>query len=285
MSRQVVEARRFYLPPSSWRNSSEPAVICGGWERCSPEYEIRRPGFPHLTLEFIVAGRGTLQLCGRTYTLRRGTVFAYGAGMPHVFSTDSKDRLAKYFVNFAGKGAEEAMRAAGIPPGVCHGVTAVDEIQAAFEQLLFAGRRTMRTAARITALHGRIILLLMSETRVTNAAHANRALETFLRCRKVIEENFASFRTAEEAAAACYVAPVYLSRIFRRFAGVPAYQFLLRLKMNHAATLMDHRHLLVREAADALKIDPFQFSRAFKRVYGVSPQAFIRSRRSGVEAE
>lgn len=173
------------------------------------------------------------------------------------------------------------MRSAGIAPGVCHGVAAVDEIHAAFEQLLFVGRRTTRTAARITALQGRILLLLMSEVRVRNAARVNRAMETFLRCQRVIEDGFASFRTAEDAAAACHVAPVYLSRLFRRFAGIPAYQFLMRLKMNHAATLMDYRHLLVREAADALEIDPFQFSRAFKRVHGMSPQAFIRSRRTG----
>ena len=250
------------------------------WERCSPDYEIRRSGFPHLTLEFVAGGRGTLQLRGRTHLLTRGTVFAYGPGMPHVFTTDATDRLSKYFVNFAGRGAEEAMRAAGIAPGSCHAVAAVDEIQAAFEQLLFAGRRTTRTAARITALQGRILLLLMSDVRLPNVARSNHALQTFLRCRRVIEEGFAAFRTAEAAAAACHVAPAYLSRLFRRFAGVPVYQFLMRLKMNHAATLLDHRQLLVREAADVLAMDPFQFSRAFKRVHGMSPQAFFRSRQA-----
>lgn len=281
MSRQVVEARRFYLPPASWRRSGEPVVVCGGWERCSPDYEIRRSGFPHLTLEFVVGGRGVLELGGRTHALTRGTVYAYGRGLPHVIQTDPVDRLSKYFVNYAGPGAEAALRAAGLAPGGCHAVAAVDEIQAAFEQLLFTGRRTTRSAVRITALQGRILLLLISDVRLRNASGSNQAFQTFLRCQRVIEDGFASFRTAEQAAAACHVAPAYLTRLFRRFAGVPAYQFLMRLKMNHAATLMDHRGLLVREAADALAMDPFQFSRSFKRVHGLSPQAFTRSRRTG----
>lgn len=281
MSRQVLEARRFYLPPSSWQRSTEPVVVCGGWERCSPDYEIRRSGFPHLTLEFISGGRGTLQLRGRTHALTRGTVFSYGPGVPHVFATDATDRLSKFFVSFSGRGAEAVLRAAGMPPGSCHAVAAVDEVQAAFEQLLFAGRRTNRTAARVTALHGRILLLLISEVRLRNAGRDWQALQTFLRCQRVIEDGFASLRRADEAAAACHVAPAYLSRLFRRFAGMPAYQFLMRLKMNHAALLMEHGHLLVREAADVLEMDPFQFSRAFKRVHGMSPQAFTRSRRAG----
>ncbi|ACB74709.1 transcriptional regulator, AraC family [Opitutus terrae PB90-1] len=280
MSSQVAEARRFYVERTS-DGGPGPFVVGGGWERCAVDYEIRRAGFPHVTLEFVAGGRGDLQMNGRSHALTRGCVFAYGPGIAHAITTDPADRLSKYFVNFSGRGAAAVMRSAGLTLGECHAVAAVDEVQAAFEQLLFAGRRGTRTGARIAALQGQILLLLVSEVRLPNAQRSNPSLATFLRCQRFLEEHFLAVSTAEEAAAACRVAPAYLSRLFQRFAGQPPYRFLMRLKMHHAATLLEEKQLIVREAADVLGMDPFHFSRAFKRVHGLSPLAFLRSRSTG----
>ena len=279
MSRQVAEARRFYLSSFAKRNDG-PCVVSGGWERCARDYKIRRPGFPYLTVEFVAGGRGTLHICGREHDLVRGTVFAYGPGIDHVITTDPINRLSKYFVNFSGRGAAAAMREAGIAAGACHAVAVADEVQAAFEHLLTAGRRGTQTAARVAALQGQILLLMVSEVRLPSGTRENQALQTFRRCQQFLEENFLSVNTAEEIARTCHIAPAYLSRLFRRFAGQPAYRFLMRLKMNHAATLLEQQHLRVREVADAFAMDPFHFSRAFKRVHGLSPVAFLRSRNS-----
>jgi AraC-like DNA-binding protein len=277
MSSQVAEARRFYLGQPK-RREEQPRVVSGGWERCTPDYRIERAGFPYFTLEFVARGRGTLRIRGRTHPLARGSVFAYGPGVAHTITTDPKERLLKYFVNFAGRGAETALRSAGVAPGSCQTVAAVDEVQAAYEQMLFAGRRGTATAARIAALQGRILLLLVSDVRLPGSARANHSLHTFLRCRQYLEDRFLSSGTAEEIATACHVAPEYLSRLFVRFAGQPPYRLLMRLKMHHAASLLDEQRLLVREVADQLGMDAFQFSRAFKRVHGLSPMAFVQSR-------
>ena len=278
MSSQVAEARRFYLGPTHGSKAG-PYVVAGGWERCASDYRIERPGFPYLTLEFVARGRGTLRMRGRTHSLARGSVFAYGPGVPHVMATDPAAQLSKYFFNVSGPGAFRVMRAAGVPPGSCHSVAAIDEVQAAFEQLLFAGRRGTPTAARIAALQGQILLLLLSEVRLPGAARSNHALHTFLRCRQFVEERFLTLQTAEQIARECHVASEYLSRLFVRFAGQPPYRFLMRLKMHHAASLLDEQRLIVREVADLLGMDAFHFSRAFKRVHGLSPLAFVRSRR------
>jgi len=278
MSNEVLEARRFYLGLARHREG-EPCVVSGGWERSAPDYRIERRGFPYYTLEFVARGRGTLRIGGRNHTLARGSVFTYGPGVAHAIAPDPAEPLSKYFVNIAGPGAEAAVRTSGVALGTCQTVTAADEVQAAFEQLLFAGRRGTRTAARIAALQGRILLLLVSEVRQPGTARANHALHSFLRCQRYLEDNFMGLQTAEAMAAACHVAPAYLSRLFARFAGQPPYRLLMRLKMHHAAGLLDGGHLLVREVADRLGMDAFQFSRAFKRVHGIAPLAFVQSRR------
>lgn len=276
MSKQVAEARRFYVEPAA-RERRGAVVVGGGWERTARDYAIRREGFRYWAVEFVVGGRGTLRMNGQTHALGRGVVFAYGPGVAHEITTDPEERLSKYFVDFTGKDAEAAMAAAGAAPGSCLEVAAVDEVQAAFEQLLSAGRRGTPTAAKIAALQGRILLLLLSEVRLPAGDAGNRARRTFLRCRDYLEQNFTQVRSAEEAAAACGVAPAYLSRIFRRFAGQPAYRFLMRLKMNQAAALLELQQANVSEVAEALGMDPFHFSRAFKRVHGIPPVAFLRA--------
>ena len=276
MSKQVADARRFYFDPVA-RSRKGPLVVSGGWERTDDGYEVRRSGFKYFGLEFVAGGRGTLRMLGCEYPLVRGVVFAYGPGVPHEIVTDTGDRLSKYFVDFAGVGAEEAMRRAGIPPGACQAVAAVEEVQAAFEHLLAAGRRGTPAAAEIAALQGRILLLLISEVRLPSGSRTNRSRQTFLRCRDYLEKHFATIRTAEAAAVACGVAPAYFSRLFRRFAGQPAYRFLMRLKMHQAAALLEHKGLNVSETADAFGMDPFHFSRVFKRVHGRSPSSFVPS--------
>ena len=275
MSTQVADARRFYLEAPAVKDGA-PAVVCGGWERSSRDYRISRSDFRYFGLEFVTAGRGVLRMRGRPRPLTRGVVFAYGPGIPHEITTDSTNRLSKYFVDFAGPGAEAALRAAGVAPGTCHTVAAIEEVQAAFEHLIAAGRRGTPTAARIAALQSQILLLLIAEVRLPRGTRDSRSRQTFVRCREYLEKNFAAVRTAEQAAVACGVTPAYFCRLFRRFAKQSAYRFLMRLKMNHAAVLLERHALNVGETAEMLGLDPFHFSRAFKRVHG-QPPIFFRT--------
>lgn len=275
MSKQVAEARRFSFVGEA-RVREDLTVICGGWERTACDYRIRRTGFRYFGLEFVAGGRGALRMGGRDHPLGRGVVFAYGPGVHHEIVSDSHDPLSKYFVDFSGAGATAAMKAAGIPPGACYAVAAADEVQAAFEHLLAAGRRGTATAAKITTLQGRILLLLIADGRLPGGRRASQSRQTFLRCREHFEKNVTTIRTAEQAAAACGVAPAYLSRLFRRYSGQPAYRFLMRLKMNQAAALLERQQLNVSETAEVFGMDPFHFSRAFKRVHGRPPVDFLQ---------
>ncbi len=71
----------------------------------------------------------------------------------------------------------------------------------------------------------------------------------------------------------------YLCRLFRRYDHQSPYQYLLRLKMNLAAEILQRPDALVKQVAEAIGFsDPFHFSRSFKTVFGLSPDAFRRLR-------
>jgi Helix-turn-helix domain len=59
----------------------------------------------------------------------------------------------------------------------------------------------------------------------------------------------------------------YLCRLFARFHNESPYQFLKRLRMDHASRILLARDATVKSMAAALGFEPFHFSRVFKSVH------------------
>ncbi len=277
VSRQVREARRFYLN-LNLSSGHRLAVACGGWEACAPDFTVERADFPFLCVEFVAAGSGRLWLGGKEWPLRPGSVFSYGPGCAHRIEADPAAPPEKYFLDFSGNEGLELLRAAGLMPGNCRIAGNPAEIREAFEHILATGTRAGPQAERIAALRAEILLLTLAESAAAEGGR-EQSFQTFLKCRRCIEERFLEFATATELAAACHVHPAYLSRLFALHGRETPYQALLRRRMAHAAALLDGGGRIVREVAEELGLDPFHFSRVFKRIHGLSPAEFLRRRR------
>ena len=275
-SEQIQEARRFFLDLTPAPEAAL-AVVCGGCERCTPDFVIRRESFPYLVVEYVAAGAGTLRLDGKTYALSPGTVFTYGPGIAQEIHTDPERRLVKYFVDFAGRRGLTLMREAGILPGTVMQVPLPAGIQQAFDGLVRDALAGTRLAGRLCALQLERLLLKIAEGAMPYGAGDTRALATYQQCRRHIEEHFLALRGVGEVAAACRVNPAHLCRLFRRFGEESPRHFLTRLKMNRAAESLAAPGRLVKEAATELGFaDPYHFSRVFKSVHGFAPERFIK---------
>jgi AraC-like DNA-binding protein len=278
LSQQVTAARRFYLDLTP-RPTKGLTVVCGGWEECAPDYTIDRATFPYLSIEFVAAGRGELLLAGRRHELGPGTIFTYGPGVAHRIRTSPEARLGKYFVDFAGQHARGLLRQLKLAPGTCVELGASTEVRHAFDTLVRLGTSHDRHTARACALQLELLLLVTARATQPGSPSERRALASFERCRQHLDTHFLALHSLAAAAAACHVDVSYLCRLFRRFHGDRPFRYLQRLQMQWAAERLHHSGRLVRQVADELGLDPFQFSRTFKRIHGVSPSAFLSTRR------
>jgi AraC-like DNA-binding protein/quercetin dioxygenase-like cupin family protein len=273
-SADVTEARRFYLdlhPPKNGRL----AVVCGGLERCNPDYAIDRKTFPFYSLEYVARGRGEVTLKGHTHSLQPGCLLSYGPGVPHRITGDKADTLVKYFVDFTGTRATVLLRSCGLSPGRVSEVVPANALQPLFDELIQAGLRVRRESGMLCAKLLECLALRIAGAHASPASAETQAFATFQRCRSHIEQHSLRLRTLGQIAGECHVNNAYLCRLFRRYDSQSPCHYLLRLKMNYAAQrLQQHDALVKKVAAEAGFDDPFHFSRAFTSVFGLSPSAF-----------
>ncbi|MDA8743960.1 AraC family transcriptional regulator [Rubripirellula amarantea] len=279
VSMQVQRARRFFmnLNPDPHAPLS---VVCGGVEAVSPDYFISREDFPYFGIELVVEGEGEVTINGETYPVSAGSVFLYGPGIPHQIKTDKKNVLRKYFIDFVGSEVTQLLAPTDLNDRVPIRIAATHELSGLMEMIIRESVNDSSNTRAISETLLRLLFLKIEQLHHSDGGDRSKAYETYQRIRGHIEANCLSVNTIEEIARQCEVTPVYLSRLFNRFSECGAYQYLLRLKMNHAAGLLLNEAMLVRDVAERLGFaDPFQFSRAFKRVYGVPPKQLINARK------
>lgn len=273
-SRDVAKARRFYLdlnPPKQ----RQLAVICGGLEHCTPGYAIHRETFPFFSIEYVARGKGRLRLNGEQHELHPGRLFAYSPGIAHDIRGSGTDRLVKYFVNFAGSGAPGLLQRCGLQSGQTACVYPADTLVALFDELIASGLRGGRDGNALATKLLECLALKIGGARAPLAGAETVAFSSYQNCRRHLEENFLRLRTLEQVAFECHTSVTYLCRLFRRYDDQSPYQYLLKLKMRHAAELLQRSDVLIKKVADETGFaDPFHFSRVFRSVLGLSPAQF-----------
>ena len=277
-SPQVAEARRFYqdLNPPKDRPL---AVVCGGCERCAPDYVIQRANFPFYAIELVARGKGTVRLQGHEYALHPGRIFSYGPHIRQDIATDPAEPLVKYFVDFAGSQAADLLQTCQLPAGHAAQVFAPNEVEAVFDELIRNGLKNTPHSAGICVKLLEYLALKITESLAPLEGVESQAFATYQHCRQHIQEHFARLRTLAQIAQECHLDAAYLCRLFRRYDHQSPYQYLLRLRMNLAAEQLHQPGALVKQVAEQTGFDdPFHFSRAFKNVFGLSPDAFRRLR-------
>ncbi len=272
MSRQVESSRVFFFDGPDTAGFE---VKCGGFERCRPDYRIDRADFPWFVMEFVHGGRGRVVLNGVETPLKAGDFFLYGPGVGHHIATDPDKPLLKYFAGFRGPEAADFLARYEFRTGTVSHCLKAEPIRRAFDTLIERGSRNSEYSPPICVAIVQQILLMCREDAVDAGSTETRAFATFSRVKECIEQRYLELGTLEAVADACDLDAPYLCRLFARFHDESPYQFLLRQRMRHAASLLLEGNAPVKEVAAASGFpDPFHFSRVFKSVHRVPPSRY-----------
>ena len=275
LSPRVAGSRYVFLnlapaPRTTW------AMALAGREQTRPDYVVDRSAYPFHVVELVVRGTGASRIGGgKRHLLASGTVFSCAPDQPCYLRSDADAPLEKFFFALAGTEVRARLAAAGLPPGAVRHVALPSELIASAEEIVREGQRHHPAAAEICLKIFELLLLRLKVAQSSaSLAVDERARESFLRCKAIIDADAAKLLTLEELAAQARLAPSTICRLFRRFQGISPYRYLMRRKMTLAAGILLEEASLVKEAAARVGFeDPYHFSRCFKSVHGVAPNA------------
>lgn len=277
ISRKVTEGDYYFLSLTPQKNSRD-TVVCGGREACTARYRVERSEFKYHTIEYVVAGKGTLNIHGKDYELRPGMLYRYGPQIDHVIESDPIHPLTKYFICFVGHELAKLLKHTVFAANTPLYASKPFIIQSIFENLIVTGKAQYRHRDALCTLLLRQLILMADEISTDATVASSQAWQTYFRCRQHIEQNYLKLSSVHDAARQCFINQAYMTRLFKRFANESPLQLLNRLKMTEAAELLCNHDMLVKEVAEAIGYaDAGHFSRVFKGVYGIPPKDLIIS--------
>ena len=260
------------------RRSGALGVALGGREYCPSDYLVQRQSYPWVTIEYVAAGEGEVQVGdGPVEPLRAGTVFAYDPDQPLMLRTTGAP-MTKYFVGLSGEGAREVVTTPVNVWCTCRQFVGHGEIQEVFDMLIREGQERMANVeGACLNLVQRLQLKLQQAQIVRGTAH-DQSRQRFLMCKAAIDADPTGFASLDRLVQETGVNRPLLYSLFRRFQGVSPYQYIMRQKMHRAAHDLLETNALVQDIAAQVGFsDPLHFSRVFRKVHGISPAKLRRT--------
>ena len=271
----VADARQFFLGLPQKENSF--TIVSVGCESCLPGYTVDRGGLSFSVMELVVEGEGKVVLNGVTHSLSPGSLFFYQNGVAHRIKNNNRKPMLKYFIAFTGKDSILTHADFFSMESAFVRLQNYPELSELFELILIntATRSLFFREICINLL--RVLLLKVGQNIDSPSNVESGAWSTYERVLLHLRTNYLRLKSMSQLAEETHLDPAYLSRVFKRFHKESPYSCLVRMKMEHAASLLLKSGKLIKEVAYELNFEnPYHFSRSFKNIFGVSPEQFSK---------
>lgn len=280
LAERVAQCRYFFfdLNVSSGTRLNIP---CGGWERCSANYLVRRKNFRYFALEYVAEGHGQFICNGKTTELQPGSLFGYSPGVAHVISSSTEQPLLKYFLDFSGSRARSIFHNLPLKESGTAWMHSPHEIRDLFQQIVDAGQQPGPLSRKLCSSLFEVLLLRIEQNAMRPEETTCRAFETYTRASNELKTGFRNLRSTADLARKLKITPAYLARLFQRYSNASPHKTLMAMKMAEAASLLVGTDATVAHTANYVGFsDPYHFSRVFKSYYGNAPAHFRSHPRS-----
>lgn len=237
---------------------------------------------------YILDGEGTIALRGKTYPLKANDLCYYPAGVRYL-PTASRDLPLQFITlnfdfdrgyprpfEYPSTVKEEAflpqrarMTHKGEVPSLFKDCFVLPnayglresflEIEKEFNSSEYYGKEKAATRLQY--------LFYCLPTYRTDGNH-----ELFSKTLQYIHANLYTLRSNGELGAAMNYHPYYLNKLFKERTGFSIHQYVLKLRLEKAVSLLQNTHHPIRDVAKACGFeDPRHFSSAFSKKYGYTP--------------
>jgi AraC-like DNA-binding protein len=255
--------------------SKDLAIVCGGHEKCAPDYQLDRLSYPYHVIKYTIRGKGSFTIRSKTHQLKADVLSGFSPKDAHCYISDPANPMEHIFVIFVGTDTSQLFKRSTILAKGALDVANPGETLYLLRAIMKAGLEKAPYSQQICCSYLRALLLRQAAKTDESSAGFSLATETYQQCKKYIDDNFSGISSPADAADACAVNIRYMARLFMLHGKITPHDYILRLKLNKAATLLLTCGLSINELGYSLGFsDPYHFSRVFKRFHGLAPNFY-----------
>lgn len=257
------------------------AALFAGESQTRPTHRVGPKVVDYYLLHHVISGHGVFETEGRVHALGPGHTFLIRPKRLFSYVSDADDPWRYRWVAFAGERAESLLAEAGLDTERLIVDTGASRAPADRCREIYDAFRARSPSASLEAA-GRLHLLLAS----LMTADAERAEQPPMAdthgeelVRQVIgylSTQYAEPVSIEAMAETLGYNRAYLSRLFKRHAGVTPIAFLTRIRVDRGKRLLRERpELTVEQVASSVGFpDALYFSKQFRRAFGATPTGY-----------
>jgi AraC-type DNA-binding domain-containing proteins len=247
----------------------------GFFPRAEYHYRERPEGADSHIFIYCIEGEGAVELKGRPAApVTPGRLAVIPAGIPHRYWAAERQPWSIYWFHLKGGHAGEFIRVYGLDqePFALPRELAQTFVAQVDQALAMIAGRPYSLPIHIHCAQA-IRWLLSGMGQALLEAGAGRKPGTRLDpAIRYMKEHIATTVRLPELARHTGISRQHLIHLFKRETGFSPIDYFLRLKMHHAANMLDTTDLTVKEVAAAVGMsDPYYFSRLFKKMIGHPP--------------
>ena len=254
------------------------SVIECGLQICHSGHSSGRLVYPDYSAHFILEGKGTYSVGGKTYELSKGQGFMITPDIPNIYIADEKEPWKYIYATFKGVDATALVHNAGLDE---ENVTFSFPLTPEVENNLWC----MHSACKDYTSKGYDILGYFMLVMSTLVKHNSEKKQSGLSSGKYIklatsfmEDHMAYDISVSDIAYHVKIDRSHLYRLFVKHLGTSPSKYLADMRMKRAIGLMEYDMLTINEIALSSGFyDLSHFSRMFIAKYGVSPGKYQKS--------
>lgn len=262
-----------YFPPGN--HESHFAVVLAGISYCNENYIIKRDKADCMVMEYIISGRGTIVLDGRSYEAKAGDIYVLPSGCNHFYYADKNDPWEKIWFNAAGTLTNSLLREYNPREMVVFSNAGGKEY---FEKIHEIGKDAVYAAAekhkKVAIVFHELLQYLYGKFYGQERFYTKETA----RMKEYLDENVTRNISLKELGELVYLSESQVVRIFKRDIGKTPHEYCLERKLEQAEKLLKNTRLMVREIGDYLGFcDEHYFSYIFKKKVGSTPLEYRKS--------
>lgn len=263
------------------KDKSRPLIVtsCGTYRLKTVKRlpTLRPKGRLDYQLLYIVSGKGHFYFHGEDRVVYAGRMVLIQPRQEQRYEYFGEDKPEVYWVHFTGSDVKNILRSYNIPmddPIFYSGASSTYSYL--FKEMIHELQNCKTGYEDLLTMYLRQIFLLVQRTRQEERPTVSTYIQEEMEfARRYFNEHYNEPISIQEYAESRNMSVCYFQRNFKQIVKHTPMQYLLTIRVNNAASLLETTDYSMAEIAAIIGYeDPLYFSRLFRKIKGVSPRDY-----------